>query len=320
MAVRRGNIMFGKVAVLMGGNSAEREVSLQTGQAVFDALQRKGIDAELIDTKNEYINKLQEGNFARAFIALHGRGGEDGTIQGLLESLNIPYTGSGVLGSALSMDKIRCKRIWQSMGLATPPFSIWEPGASVDNFVKIFGLPLSVKPVYEGSSIGVSRVNSASNFEQACNLAARYGTVMVEPWIIGDEYTVGILGSQALPSIQISAKDIFYDYNAKYIAEDTQYVCPSPLSAREEENLQGLALEAFNAVGAKGWGRVDFIRDLNGDYWILEVNTVPGMTSHSLVPMAAKVAGLSFDELVLEILSLTVGIATKIDYVKGANA
>lgn len=312
--------MFGKVAVLMGGNSAEREVSLQTGEAVFAALQRKGVETVLIDTKEEYISKLQEGNFSCAFIALHGRGGEDGTIQGLLECLNIPYTGSGVLGSALSMDKVRCKRIWQSIGLATPPFAIWEPGSGPDDYVKIFGLPLSVKPVYEGSSVGVTRVNSASAFEKACANASQYGLVMIEPWIIGDEYTVGILGNQALPSIQITASETFYDYHAKYIAEDTQYVCPSPIDPQEEQNLQALALQAFKAVGAKGWGRVDFIRDLNGDYWILEVNTVPGMTSHSLVPMAAKVAGLSFDELVMEILSMTIGVATKIETVKGANA
>jgi D-alanine-D-alanine ligase len=218
------------------------------------------------------------------------------------------------------MDKVRSKRMWQSLGLATPPFAIWEPGTGPDNYVKIFGLPLSVKPVYEGSSIGVTRVNSASKFYEACELAARYGTVMIEPWIIGDEYTVGILGAQALPSIQITASDDFYDYNAKYLAEDTRYVCPSALSLQQEENLQLLAKQAFNAVGAKGWGRVDFIHDLNGDFWILEVNTVPGMTSHSLVPMAAKVAGLAFDELVIEILSLTVGVATKVDYAKGANA
>jgi len=311
--------MFGKVAVLYGGNNSEREVSLQTGQAVFEALQRKGVDAELIDTKFEYINKLQEGNFARAFIALHGRVGEDGTIQGLLDCLNIPYTGSGILGSALAMDKIRSKRLWQSLGLATPPFSVWEPGTNADEYVKIFGLPLAIKPVYEGSSVGVSRVNSASSFVQACNLAARYGAVMIEPWIIGDEYTVGILGEQALPSIQITAAVDFYDYNAKYIAEDTEYLCPSHLNAKEEENLQNLALEAFKAVGAAGWGRVDFIRDLNGDYWILEVNTIPGMTSHSLVPKAAQVAGLSFDELVIEILSMTIGVVTKVDYAKGAN-
>lgn len=312
--------MFGKVAVLMGGTSAEREVSLQTGEAVFAALQRKGVDAVMIDTKYEYITQLQEGNFARAFIALHGRGGEDGTIQGLLDCLNIPYTGSGVLGSALSMDKVRSKRVWQCLGLATPPFAIWEPGSTADDYVKIFGLPLSVKPIYEGSSVGVTRVNSASKFDIACEQAAKYGAVMIEPWIIGDEYTVGILGDQALPSIQIAPKEDFYDYHAKYVAEDTQYVCPSPLTLQEEENIQMLAKEAFNAVGAIGWGRVDLIRDLNGDYWLLEVNTVPGMTSHSLVPKAAKVAGLEFDELVLEILALTLGIATKVEQIKGANA
>jgi D-alanine-D-alanine ligase len=311
--------MFGKVAVLMGGTSAEREVSLQTGEAVFAALQRKGVEVELIDTKYDYITKLQEGNFARAFIALHGRGGEDGTIQGLLECLNIPYTGSNVLGSALAMDKVRSKRVWQSLGLATPPFAIWEPGTGIENYVKIFGLPLAVKPVYEGSSVGVTRVNSASSFDEACELASRYGIVMIEPWIIGDEYTVGILGNDALPSILIGSKADFYDYNAKYIAEDTEYLCPSPLTLQEEENIQLLAKQAFKAVGASGWGRVDLIRDLNGDFWLLEVNTVPGMTSHSLVPKAAKVAGLEFDELVLEILSMTLGVATKVK-VKGANA
>lgn len=312
--------MFGKVAVLMGGTSAEREVSLQTGEAVYAALIRKGIEAEMIDTKHEFLSKLQNGNFARAFIALHGRGGEDGTMQGLLEQLQIPYTGSGVLGSALAMDKIRSKRIWQCMGIATPPFIIWEPGTNAEEYIKLFGLPLSVKPVYEGSSVGVSRVNSAHEFERACNIAGKHGMVMIEPWIIGDEYTVAILGKQALPSIQITAQDNFYDYNAKYVAETTQYVCPSPLTADAEDNLQKLAKQAFFAVGASGWGRVDFIRDINGDFWILEVNTIPGMTSHSLVPMAAKAAGLSFDDLVLEILSITIGVATKIDYAKGTNA
>jgi D-alanine-D-alanine ligase len=265
--------MFGKVAVLMGGTSAEREVSLQTGEAVFAALQRKGIEAEMIDTKNDYISKLQEGNFASAFIALHGRCGEDGTIQGLLECMNIPYTGSDVLGSALAMDKVRSKRVWQSLGLATPPFALWEPGSGVEDYVKIFGLPLSVKPVHEGSSVGVTRVNSASKFDAACELASRYGAVMIEPWIIGDEYTVGILGDQALPSIQINSKVDFYDYNAKYVAEDTEYLCPSPLTFQEEDNVQLLAKQAFRAVGASGWGRVDLIRDLNGDFWLLEVNT-----------------------------------------------
>lgn len=308
--------MFGKVAVLMGGNSAEREISLISGNAVFAAMKNKGIDAVMIDTKiDDYLHILQTGNFSRAFIALHGRGGEDGTIQGLLEHLKIPYTGSGVLGSALGMDKVRCKRIWQSLGLATPPFSIWEPGTPVDEYIKIFGLPLTVKPVYEGSSIGVTRVNSAVDFDAACNLAKQYGTVMIEPWIIGDEYTVCILGKRVLPSIQITAKETFYTYNAKYFSDDTEHVCPGLFDPQEESNLGCLAMEAFNALGAIGWGRVDFIRDVNGDFWLLEVNTAPGMTPHSNMPLAAKVAGLSFDDLVVEVLSLTLGIESKV-YVK----
>ncbi len=308
--------MFGKVAVLMGGNSAEREISLISGNAVFAAMQNKGIDAVLIDTKiDDYLNILQTGNFSRAFIALHGRGGEDGTIQGLLEHLKIPYTGSGVLGSALGMDKVRCKRMWQSLGLATPPFAIWQPGTTADEYVKIFGLPLTVKPVYEGSSIGVTRVNSAADFDAACNLAKEYGVVMIEPWIIGDEYTVCILGKRILPSIQITSKDIFYTYNAKYLSDDTEHVCPGLVDPQEESNLGRLAMEAFNALGAIGWGRVDFIRDVNGDFWLLEVNTAPGMTPHSNMPLAAKVAGLSFDDLVVEVLSLTLGIESKV-YVK----
>ncbi len=300
--------MFGKVAVLMGGNSAEREISLISGKAIFAALQNKGVDAELIDTQQDFIQKLQEGNFARAFIALHGRGGEDGTIQGLLEHLRIPYTGSGVLASALAMDKVRCKRIWQSMGLATPPFSVWTPGSSAEDYIKIFGLPLAVKPVYEGSSVGVTRVNSAADFTAACELAAQYGTVMVEPWIIGDEFTVCILGDRVLPSIQITAQEAFYTYNAKYFSEETKHICPGLSVPNDETNLQNLALAAFKAIGATGWGRVDFIRDVNGDFWMLEVNTAPGMTPHSNMPLAAKVAGLSFDNLVLEVLSLTCGI------------
>lgn len=309
--------MFGKVAVLMGGNSAERDVSLQTGQAVFDALQRNGIDAEMVDTYADYIPRLQAGNFARAFIALHGRGGEDGCIQGLLECLNIPYTGSKVLASALGMDKVRSKRIWQGMGLATPPFAIWEPGTGAEDYVKLFGLPLAVKPVYEGSSIGVSRVNSATGFFEACNLAAEYGPVMIEPWISGDEYSVVILGSEALPAVQITAKEEFYDYHAKYLADDTEYVCPSPLVYAAEENLKLLATQAFKAIGARDWGRVDFIRDLNGDCWILEVNTVPSVALNGILPIVAKVAGLSIEELIIELLSLTMDVPSQVAYAKG---
>lgn len=300
--------MFGKVAVLYGGDSAEREISLISGNAVYDALQRKGIEAEKIDTQQEYISKLINGNFSRAFIALHGRGGEDGAMQGLLQHLKIPYTGSGILASALCMDKVRTKRLWQALGLATPPFAIWDPGTEVDEYVKIFGLPLTVKPVFEGSSIGVTRVNSATDFAAACNLAKQYGQVMIEPWIIGDEFTVCILGKEVLPSIQITSQETFYTYNAKYFSDDTKHQCPGLSSAVDEENLRRLALEAFNAVGAIGWGRVDFIRDLNGDFWLLEVNTAPGMTPHSNMPLAAKVGGYSFDDLVVEVLSLSMGI------------
>lgn len=301
--------MFGKVAVLMGGTSAEREISLISGEAVFAALQRQGIDCEMIDTKlDDYITKLRSGNYARAFIALHGRGGEDGSMQGLLEHLNIPYTGSGILASALAMDKVRSKRLWQSLGLATPPFSLWEPGSSGDQYIKIFGLPLTVKPVYEGSSVGVTRVNSAADFDAACNLAAQYGAVIIEPWIIGDEFTVCILGNKVLPSIQITAKESFYTYNAKYFSDDTEHVCPGLSSAADESNLQLLSMEAFKALGATGWGRVDYIRDVNGDFWLLEVNTAPGMTPHSNMPLAASVAGLSFDDLVVAVLSQTLPI------------
>lgn len=304
--------MFGKVAVLMGGNSAEREISLISGGAVFAALQRSGVDCEMIDTKlDDYIGKLTNGNYARAFIALHGRGGEDGAIQGLLEHLHIPYTGSGILGSALGMDKVRSKRMWQSLGLATPPFALWEPGTGVEEYVKIFGLPLTVKPVYEGSSIGVTRVNSAADFDAACTLAKQYGAVIIEPWIIGDEYTVCILGDKVLPSIKITAKENFYTYNAKYFSDETEHVCPGLELANDENNLQRLALEAFRALGATGWGRVDFIRDVNGDFWLLEVNTAPGMTPHSNMPLAAKVAGYSFDDLVMTVLSQTLNVESE---------
>ena len=301
--------MFGKVAVLMGGTSAERDLSLQSGQIVFAALQAKGIAAEMIDTAGDYISALRDGNFDRAFIALHGRGGEDGTIQGLLECLNIPYTGSGVLACALSNDKVRAKRMWQGLGLATAPFSLWQPGSTADEYVRSFGLPLVVKPVYE-NSIAVTKLNSASNFDDACELASAYGPVMIEQWIVGDEYTVCILGGQSLPSIQI----------VEDVAGGTQVVCPSYLGYEEEENLQSLAKAAFSAVGGKGWGSVDCVRDLNGDYWLLAINTVPGLAESSLFPAVAKVAGLSVDELVLEILSLTLGVANRVNYAKGARA
>jgi len=298
--------MLGKVAVLTGGNSIERDASLQTGQLVFDALQRKGIDAVLIDTRDDYIGALQAGNFDRAFIALHGRTGGDGTIQGLLECLNIPYTGSKVLGSALAMDKVRSKRIWQGLGLATPPFAVWEPGTGPDEYVKIFGLPLSIKPALESAKVVAHRLSSASNFEEACTDASKYGPVLIEPWITGDEYTVSILGKQSLPSVQVSDD----------ISDELQYICPSSLGYAEEENLKLLAKQAFKAVGASDWGCVEFVRDLNGDYWILEVNTVPEIKHGGVISLAAKVAGLSVDELVWEILIMTSNVVSKADYAK----
>ena len=311
--------MFGKVAVLMGGTSAEREISLISGNAVFAALQSRGIDAEMIDTKTEdYISKLRNGGYDRAFIALHGRGGEDGSMQGLLEHLQIPYTGSGILASALAMDKVRCKRMWQSLGLATLPFAVWTPGTPGDEYIKLFGLPLCVKPAFEGSSVGVTRVNSATDFDAACDLAKQYGTVMIEPWIVGDEFTVCILGDKVLPSIQITAKEAFYTYNAKYFSDETEHVCPGLDNPTDETNLQKLSMEAFRAIGATGWGRVDFIRDINGDFWLLEVNTAPGMTPHSNMPLAAKVAGYNLDDLVVEVLSQTLAIESE-TYATGIN-
>lgn len=301
--------LFGKVAVLMGGTSSEREVSIQSGQAVVAALQSKDIECEAIDCVKDFADKLMHRDFTRAFIALHGKQGEDGTIQGFLETIGMPYTGSRVLGSAISMDKARTKRIWQSLGLATSPFIICPKDTSDMtgnlDWIKSVGFPVCVKPVFEGSSIGVTKVNKVSELQDACELASNYGQVMLEQWLIGEEYTVAIVGNQAMPSVCIVAEDGFYDFNSKYISEKTQYLCPSPLSNVEEKQLQRLALQAYNAVGASGWGRVDFIRDLNGDFWLLEVNTVPGLTSHSLVPIAARTAGLEFEDLILEILSQT---------------
>lgn len=313
--------MFGKVAVLMGGTSPEREISLLSGNAILAALLRKGINAEGIDAVDDYFNRLKEGNFSRVFIALHGPGGEDGTVQGVLETLGLAYTGSGILGSALSMDKVRSKRIWQSMGIATPPYDLWHSSKEAAHYINRLGLPLTVKPIYGGSSIGVTQITKASDFEVACEKASQYGPVMIEPWIIGDEYTVGILGKKALPSIEITAKEAFYDYNAKYFTDDTQYLCPSPLTAIEEKLVQQVALDAFRAIDASGWGRVDFIRDVNGDFWLLEVNTIPGMTDHSLVPIAAKSTGLAFDDLVIEILSQTLIVESKPEgHLKGEKA
>jgi D-alanine-D-alanine ligase len=295
---------YGKVAVLMGGCSAEREISLLSGTAVLQALQDAGIDAHGIDTADkELLDRLVKGGFSRAFIALHGRGGEDGVIQGLLESIGLPYTGSGVLGSALGMDKLRTKQIWQSAGLPTPAFSVL---CCVDDVVRAkdkLQYPVMIKPAHEGSSIGITKVDDAGGLLAAWELAARYDdSVLAEQWIVGTEYTAGILGDEALPLICLETPNVFYDYAAKYEADTTRYLIPCGLPATQEVELQTLSLAAFAAVGASGWGRVDFMLDTAGQAWLIEVNTVPGLTDHSLVPMAARARGIDFGQLVCRIL------------------
>jgi D-alanine-D-alanine ligase len=295
---------FGRVAVVMGGSSAEREVSLDSGRNVLAALQARGVDARAIDGIPALLDALRAGHFARVFNILHGQhgGGEDGVLQGALESLHVPYTGSGVLGSALSMDKTRSKRVWQSLGLPTPKFVALPRGTDVHAAAKEIGFPLIVKPACEGSSVGVTRVFEEKDLDAAVALAEKYpGDLLMETLIEGDELTVGILGRQVLPSIHIVPKGSFYDYNAKYIAEDTRYICPG-LEGDAEASLRALSLEAFDALGCHGWGRVDVMRDRQGRNWLLEVNTAPGMTSHSLVPKAAAVAGIDYQALCWRIL------------------
>ncbi len=299
---------FGKVAVLMGGWSAEREVSLNSGDAVLTALLEKNIDAYKVDVKRESIfDDLKKGQFDRVFIILHGPGGEDGVIQSVLEILQLPYTGSGVLASALAMDKLRCKELLQGSGLPTPVYMKLEETTDMSYVGAILGFPIMVKPALEGSSIGITKVEEETGLNKAWQVAAEYGdSVLAEQWIHGDEYTVAIVGQTALPVIRLETKRDFYDYAAKYIDDDTQYHCPCGLDAEEESQLQRLALSAFDAVGAKGWGRVDFMCNEDGKPSIIEINTIPGMTSHSLVPMAAKANGFSFADLVFNILSQTI--------------
>ncbi len=295
---------FGKVAVLMGGWSSERAVSLNSGSAVLQALLRRGVDAHGIDVGPGVARQLSEGDYQRAFVMLHGRGGEDGVIQGVLESLGIPYTGSGVLGSALSMDKVKSKQIWQAAGLPALPFELLLEESNPASVVERLGLPLAVKPAREGSSIGISKVTQPAQLLPAWREAARYDTqVLVEPWLDGGEYTAAILGDEELPLIRIEAAGEFYDYHAKYQAQDTCYYCPSGLPVERERELRQIALRAFRAVGAAGWGRVDFLLDEQGKAWLVENNTLPGMTDHSLVPMAAQAAGIGFDDLVVRILA-----------------
>ncbi|MGD8812055.1 MAG: D-alanine--D-alanine ligase [Thioalkalispiraceae bacterium] len=299
---------FGKVAVLMGGWSAERNVSLQSGQVVLKALQENGIDAHAIDVQRESVlNDLQNGKFDRVFNILHGPGGEDGVIQGMLEILNLPYTGSGVLASALAMDKLRTKQMLDSQSLPTPAYMIMDKDTDFEYVVACLGLPLMVKPVLEGSSIGMTRVDEASQLVKAWEVAAAFsGEVIAEQWVEGSEYTVAVLNDEALPVIRLETPHAFYDYEAKYQTNDTQYICPCGLDAAEEARLQRLALSAMKVIGVAGWGRVDILCDEKGQPYIIELNTIPGMTDHSLVPMAAKAKGISFDELVIRILSTSI--------------
>jgi D-alanine-D-alanine ligase len=295
---------FGKVAVLMGGRSAEREISLMSGNAVLKALRSKGVDAHPFDPAERDLFDLKREGYARCFLALHGRGGEDGTLQGALEVLGIPYTGSGVMGSAISMDKWRSKMIWLANGLPTPRYRIL---AGSDDWIAVaqeLGLPLIVKPANEGSTLGLTKVTSVEKLPQAYELATEqyHDIALAEQFIDGPEYTASILGEEALPLIRIEAPQGNYDYQNKYFTNDTKYHCPCGLAPAEEERLKTLALQAFRLVGCTGWGRVDLMLDAQRRPWLLEVNTSPGMTSHSLVPMAARARGISFDQLVTRIL------------------
>ena len=296
--------VYGKVVVLMGGHSAEREISLSSGAAVLQALQAAGIDAHGLDTADRQLHdRLAEGGYSRAFIALHGRGGEDGVIQGLLESMGLPYTGSGVLGSALAMDKLRTKQVWQSAGLPTPGFAMLSSVADMSRVQDGLQYPLMVKPAHEGSSIGITKVDDVDGLLPAWQQAARYDDcVIAEQWVDGMEYTAGILDDEVLPLICLETPNSFYDYAAKYQADTTRYLIPCGLAAGQERELQAMSRAAFAAVGATGWGRVDFMLDTDGQPWLIEVNTVPGLTDHSLVPMAASAAGIGFDRLVCRIL------------------
>ena len=295
---------FGRVAVLFGGKSAEREVSLKSGNAVLSALQAGGVDAFGIDVGDDFLQRLASEKIDRAFIVLHGRGGEDGSMQGLLECAGIPYTGSGILASALAMDKLRTKRVWLSLGLPTPAHATLASEEDCHAAAAELGFPLFVKPAHEGSSIGMAKVADVEALIAAWKDASRYDSqVLVEQMIDGPEYTVAMLRGQVLPPIGLGTPHTFYDYDAKYLANDTQYRIPCGLSADKEAELKALTARACEAVGTQGWARADVMQDANGQFWLLEVNTVPGMTDHSLVPMAARAAGLDFQQLVLAILA-----------------
>jgi D-alanine-D-alanine ligase len=294
---------LGRVGLLYGGTSSEREISLMSGYAVHKAMLSLGIDVVAIDADENLLQTLPSHNLDRVFIALHGPGGEDGTLQGALEYLGIPYTGSGVLASALAMDKLRCKQMWQGIGLPTADFAVLEEESNWPDIMQRLGGKAMVKPACEGSSIGMSPTETEQQLQQAWAEASRFGaTVIAEPLMEGEEYTVAILGDQVLPSVRIQASAVFYDYQAKYFSDETQYFCPSGLSDELETELRTLCMNAFRSVGCSGWGRVDVMVDNQGKFQLLEVNTVPGMTGHSLVPMAAEAAGLKFEQLVQAIL------------------
>jgi D-alanine-D-alanine ligase len=294
---------FGKVAVLLGGRSAEREVSLKSGGMVLKALRSRGVDAHPFDPAERSLEDLLREKFARVFIALHGRFGEDGTLQGILEWLGIPYTGSGVLASALAMDKLRTKRLWAAEKLPTPAYEVLGADTNFRIVARRLGVPLMVKPASEGSSIGMSKVRAAGKLEEAYRLAAKYDRVVIaEQFVDGIELTGAIVGEQALPLIKLETPRDFYDYEAKYLADDTRYIVPCGLPPKKEAELQELCLAAFRSLGCRGWGRVDLMLNRRGRPFLLEVNTSPGMTDHSLVPMAARAVGLSYEDLCIKIL------------------
>ncbi|MDA8389834.1 MAG: D-alanine--D-alanine ligase [Gammaproteobacteria bacterium] len=293
---------YGRVAVLYGGPSSEREVSLKSGAAVLRALVSRGVDAHGIDVQPDIASRLLAGGFRRVFLALHGRLGEDGAIQGFLEVLGLPYTGSGVTASAVAMDKALSKAVWVAGGVPTPEYALIRTEEDMAAAATRLGYPLIIKPVAEGSSIGITKVRDPKDLPGAYRLAADYGHVLAERCVVGAEYTCAILGGRALPVIRLETPQEFYDYEAKYVLNTTQYHCPAGLAPDEEREAQLLSLRAFEALGAQGWGRVDLMRDAKGRFYVLELNTAPGMTDHSLVPMAARAAGLSFEDLVLAIL------------------
>jgi len=298
-------VRFGRVAVLLGGKSAEREISLMSGGNVLEGLRKAGVDAHPFDPAERELSELRQLGFERAFIALHGRYGEDGTVQGALELLGIPYTGSGVMASALSMDKLRTKLVWLASGLPTPRY---EAITAQSNWTRVAGklaLPLIVKPAHEGSTLGLTKVLHTKDLPAAYKHAARYDQlVLAEEFVEGDELTAGFVGEEALPLIRIQAPQGNYDYQNKYFSDETKYICPSGLPAAEERRIQELTMQSAHVLGCSGWGRLDLIRRADGSVSLLEMNTSPGMTGHSLVPMAAKVAGMSFEQLVVRILEM----------------